>query len=177
LRGRPFCSDLNMATCSGSSLCIWLGKLSSLLCRAIGCLRQLGRLNTAVTRFIVNDNYNYKKSSNNNNKKSHSNNKYINVNACQCFPAHDELGKCRASLVSPEPVLCIPICPRLMYYRLDPGRTLSKNYRYTFSPVLWFWSHFQLSVVLLTLFCSAAAMCTIVWLRLKRFILLRLVCS
>lgn len=122
--------------------------------------------------------YNYKKNNNtNNNKKSHSNNKYINVNACQCFPAHDELGKCRASLVSPEPVLCIPIFPRLMNYRLDPGRTLSKNYRYTFSPVLWFWSHFQLSVVLLTLFCSAAAMCTIVWLRLKRFILLRLVCS
>ena len=29
-------------------------------------------------------------------------------NCFQCFPAHDELGMCKASLVSPEqPVLCI----------------------------------------------------------------------
>ena len=48
LHGSPFCINLNMAACSVLRLWIWLGKLSSLLCSAIGCLKQLGRLNTTV---------------------------------------------------------------------------------------------------------------------------------
>ena len=34
------------------------------------------------------------------------------IRMIRCFPAHDELGTCRTSLVSLEqPVLCIPVRP------------------------------------------------------------------
>ena len=59
-------------------------------------------------------NYIYKNDDDNDNIKNNNKNDY-KYELLKRFPAHDELGTCRASLVSPEqPVVCMPILDLLV---------------------------------------------------------------